>query len=187
MRRLTCSLSRRPRCSVRGELCPSGAAPDDALYDQYDNAGMSRRTRIPRPAPALSTTSASRRISSFHTANDYRPFAACTPLAINGLDRAFIPYPADLRTDGAATASTRPSSARHRTASSSSSGGRPTSSGRDGELEVIFTEGSGTLSVIYGSNNRQRLDGDERNPVRGPGAVHPVLLAASRPSSPGCV
>ena len=43
------------------------------------------------------------------------------------------------------------------------------------EFEVLLTEGSDTLSVIYGADRRQRLDGSQRHPARSD-CVHVVLL-----------
>ena len=43
------------------------------------------------------------------------------------------------------------------------------------EFEVILTEGSDTLSVIYGDERRQRLDGSQRHPARSE-CVYVVLL-----------
>jgi hypothetical protein len=59
---------------------------------------------LPFQVPVYTTPYASAYVSSngniqFLTANDGVPFDACMPLAINGIDRAFIPYLGDLRTD----------------------------------------------------------------------------------------
>ena len=51
-------------------------------------------------APYTSACVSSNGNIQFLTDNGVAPFLACMPLAINGLDRAFIPYLADLRTDG---------------------------------------------------------------------------------------
>jgi hypothetical protein len=89
----------------------------------------------------------------FLTDNGGHPFLACTPLAINGFDRAFIPYLADLSTEGAgngiftATIGSPPNRQfviEWRTSYFQRAG--------SANFEVMLTEGSGTLSVIYGVN-----------------------------------
>ena len=43
------------------------------------------------------------------------------------------------------------------------------------EFEVLLTEGSNTLSVIYGANGNNGLDGSQRDPARSE-CVYVVLL-----------
>src|SRR5262245_15720051 len=87
----------------------------------------------------------------FLTSNGGAPVVACTPLAINGFDRALIPYLGDLRTDesndGIFTTTT--GSAPHRQFVIE---WRTTYFQRAGtaNFEVILPEDSTTLSVIYG-------------------------------------
>ena len=113
---------------------------------------------LPFQVPVYSTPYSSAYVSSngniqFLTANGGAPPSACTPLAISGLDRAFIPYFGDLRTDetggGIFTAvlgspPNRQFVIEWRTTYFQRSG--------SANFEVVLTEGSGTLSVIYGTN-----------------------------------
>ena len=78
--------------------------------------------------------------------------SGCFELPINGLDRAFIPYQGDLRTDespgGIFTVVTGSQPNREFVIE-----WRTTYSGRAGtaNFEVILSESSGTISVIYGA------------------------------------
>ena len=113
---------------------------------------------LPFQVPVYSTPYSSAYVSSngniqFLTANGGAPPSACMPLAISGLDRAFIPYFGDLRTDetggGIFTAVVGSPPNRQfviewRTTYFQRSG--------SANFEVVLTEGSGTLSVIYGAN-----------------------------------
>ena len=113
---------------------------------------------LPFEVPVYSTPYSSAYVSSngniqFLTANGGAPISACMPLAISGFDRAFIPYLGDLRTDetggGIFTAvlgapPNRQFVIEWRTSYFQRSG--------SANFEVLLTEGSGTLSVIYGAN-----------------------------------
>ena len=137
---------------------------------------------LPFPVPVYSTPYSSAYVSSngniqFLTANGGAPSIACMPLAINGFDRAFIPYLGDLRTDetggGIFTAvlgspPNRQFVIEWRTTYFQRAG--------LGELRGRLDGGLGHPLGHLRREHRQRLDGDERDPVRGPGAVHAVLL-----------
>ena len=113
---------------------------------------------LPFQVPVYSTPYSSAYVSSngniqFLTDNGGAPPSACMPLAISGLDRAFIPYFGDLRTDesggGIFTAilgapPNRQFVIEWRTTYFQRSG--------SANFEVVLTEGSSTLSVIYGTN-----------------------------------
>ena len=116
------------------------------------------QVNLPFQVPVYGATYSSAYVSSngniqFLTDNSAAPFLACTPLAINGFDRAFIPYLADLSTEGAgngiftATIGSPPNRQfviEWRASYFQRAG--------SANFETIFTEGSGTLSAIYGVN-----------------------------------
>jgi len=122
---------------------------------------------LPFPVPVYATPFTSAYVSSngniqFNTDNGGFSMG-CTPLPINGLDRAFIPYQDDLRTDesgdGIFTAVVGSAPNRQFIIE-----WRATYFGRTGtaNFEVILPEDSGTLSIIYGAtadNGAQETSG----------------------------
>jgi hypothetical protein len=115
------------------------------------------------------------------------PSIGCQPLPINGLDRAFIPYQDDLRTDetndGIFTAVIGSPPNRQLVIE-----WRTTYFQRSGtaNFEVILSEDSGTLSVIYGAtgdNGARRRRAGSRLPTSAPSRSSP---AETRRSSAAC-
>src|SRR4029453_4794418 len=120
---------------------------------------------LPFQVPVYGTPYSSAYVSSngniqFLTDNSVAPFLACTPLAINGFDRAFIPYLADLSTEGAgngiftATIGSPPNRQfviEWRAAYFQRAG--------SANFEAIFTERSSTLSAIYGAHTHNASTG----------------------------
>ena len=143
---------------------------------------------FPFPVPVYETPFTSAYVSSngdmqFNTDNGGWS-SGCQPLPINGLDRAFIPYQDDLRTDetggGVFTAvigspPNRQFVIEWRTTYFQRSG--------TANFEVVLAEGSGTLSTIYGTTGDSGLNETSGNPGLRPRPLHAVLLRATECSS----